>query len=129
MLSLDRNADFWQNNWSSSPYLAGQEDIGHLVASGMKHNPTQTACRRFWQCPIASPNPHDLNSGLLQEICGVIGIEQTESPLMNHSRHPRIKFGDLSQNDPQNIQFLRANGCFHIPLAPALVEIMRHYFV
>lgn len=31
MPSLDEaSTDFWQNSWTSSPYLVGQEDIGHL---------------------------------------------------------------------------------------------------
>lgn len=31
MPSLDEaSTDFWQNSWTSSPYLMGQEDISHL---------------------------------------------------------------------------------------------------
>jgi hypothetical protein len=76
----------------------------------------------------AKANPDKLNGTLLSEICGIFGAEQTQNMPIVYSRHALVKPDDYSQNPQQDIEFLKAQGSFQIPVAPALDEFMRQYF-
>lgn len=77
---------------------------------------------------MANTNSHTLNSGLLNEVCGILGAEQAQTTSRGYSRHALVKSDDFSQNPPQDIEFLRAQGSFQIPVAPAMDNFMHQYF-
>ena len=45
-----------------------------------------------------------------------------------YTQHALVEPDDFSQNPPQDIEFLKAQGSFQIPVSPALDEFMRQYF-
>jgi hypothetical protein len=65
---------------------------------------------------------------LLSEICAIVGAEQPQNTFIGYSRHPLIRPDDFSENPPQDIEFLNAQGSFQVPVTPALDEFMRQYF-
>jgi hypothetical protein len=79
--------------------------------------------------PIITPSSDALNGSLLNEICGILGAEQSQSTHTGYLRHSLIKLDDFSQNPPQDVEFLKSQGSFQIPVAPALDEFARRYFI
>ncbi|KAL4803989.1 hypothetical protein BDV18DRAFT_162399 [Aspergillus unguis] len=124
----DINTDFWQSISNSSPSLPGQ-GTGILAWYDTQAHVDLSVLLNTDEQNQTSPTSEALNGSLLQEICGILGAGQTRTTLTNHSRHPLIKLDDFSQNAAQDIEFMRAHGCFLIPVAPALGEFMQHYFL